>query len=548
MKIKYIIYCTTIVLLAACSSSDEPPYALFDTARSSYFAGDEIKMNNKSNGEGGVSYTWHFGDGQTSTEASPIVVYTEPGGYTIKLTVSGEGGTSEHKRLINIDQPARSVGEIDINWLSGKTFGYIQATSPAVDLQGNVVIASADNILRKFSKVDGSQMWEFNLWNPADGTLPTGATLAVPSIDTDGTIYMGTGNGTNGRFYAINSDGTKKWMVPYGDNGFWAASGTPNPKINHLNAAIGDNSIYIGNGGTTGSVLAIDKTTGYRKAYVANNSNGGPGGGVSSGGVLLDNKNRLFWQGGIYGLFRASASKMEIDARVNWDWRFYTYAGEESINSAMAIGSDGTIYGLANFKTVGKVIFALDGNATEEWPKAKWYCALESVGSVDQGGVAIGGADGTIYSGLKRAVGTEGGGIVAVNPDGSIRWRYGIPQDVSGTPAIDQAGNIHFATDGGQYYILSSDGTTEIFLSDLAELIIRKYPEIAAKWAVGQTKCWNSPVIDSDGTIYIGVTNMENDKRESVLLSLKHKSVTGPANSVWPMRGQNAQRTNRQPN
>ena len=107
------------------------------------------------------------------------------------------------------------------------------------------------------------------------------------------------------------------------------------------------------------------------------------------------------------------------------DWRFYTYAGEESINSAMAIGTYGTIYGLANFKTVGKVIFALDGNATEEWPKAKWYCSLESVGSVDQGGVAIG-ADGTIYSGLKRAVGTEGGGIVAVNPDGSIRWRYGI--------------------------------------------------------------------------------------------------------------------------
>lgn len=546
MKLKYLIY-SIVILLVACSSNDEPPYALFDTTRSSYFVGDKIKLNNQTNGEG-LSYTWHFGDGQTSSDASPTVVYAEPGGYTIKLVVSGSGGTSEHKRLINIDQPAESIGEIDINWISAKTFGYIQATSPAIDLQGNVVIASDDNILRKFSKANGSQIWQFDLRDPSDGAVPEGGTYVVPSIDSDGTIYMGTGDksGSQARFYAINADGTKKWMVPYGENGFWAASGSPTPRLNHLNAAIGDNTIYIGNGGTTGSVLAIDKQTGYRKAYVASETNAGPGGGVTSG-VLLDNKNRVFWFGGTYGLFRASATSMETNARVNWDWRFYTYAGEENVNGAMAIGSDGTVYGLANLKTIGKVIFAVDGNATAAWPTAKWYCPLESAGKVDQGGVSIG-SNGIIYGALKRAVGTDGGGVIAVNPDGTMLWRFGIPQDVSGTPAIDNSGNIHFATDGGLYYILASDGETVIFLSDLAELLIRNYPELADKWAVGQAKCWNSPVIDSDGTIYIGVSNMEKDRKESVVFSLKHKGVTGPADSPWPMRGQNAQRTNRQPN
>lgn len=545
MKLKYLVY-SIIVLLAACSSNDEPPYALFDTDRPSYFAGDEIKLNNQTIGEG-LSYTWYFGDGQTSSDASPTVVYTEIGSYTIKLVVSGSGGTSEHKRLINIDQPSKRIGDIDINWLSAKTFGYIQATSPTIDLQGNVVIASDDNILRKFSKANGSQMWEFDLRNPADGVVPEGGTYVVPSIDTDGTIYMGTGDksGSQARFYAINADGTKKWMVPYGANGFWASSGNPTPRLNHLNAAIGDNTIYIGNGGTTGSVLAIDKQTGYRKSYVADNSDKGPSGGVTSG-VLLDNKNRVFWFGGTYGLFRASATSMETNARVNWDWRFYTYAGEENVNGAMAIGSDGTVYGLANLKTIGKVIFAIDGNVAAS-PTAKWYCPLDSIGKVDQGGVAIG-PNGTIYGTLKRAVGTEGGGVIAVNSDGSVLWRHGIAQDVSGTPAIDQAGNIHFATDSGQYFILSPDGKTIIFLYDLAELLIRKFPQEAKKWVVGQAKCWNSPVIDSDGTIYIGVSNMDKGKKESILLSLKHKDVTGPANSPWPMRGQNAQRTNKQPN
>lgn len=548
MKLKYILFCTIIALLAACDSDEEAPYSLFDTERSSYYAGDEIQFNNKSAGKN-LEYLWDFGDGQTSVEANPINIYKEAGSYTVKLTVTSAGQSAVHKRILGIDQPAERIGEIGLNWISAKTFGYIKATSPAVDHNGDVVIASDDHILRKFAKTDGSQMWEFDLRNTIDGTNTKGGTYVVPSIDKDGTIYMGTGDtsGSLGRFYAINSDGSKKWMVPYGEGGFWASSGNPTPRLNHLNAAIGDNSIYIGNGGTTGSVLAIDKQTGLRKAYVANESNGGPGGGVTTG-VLLDNKNNVFWFGGIYGLFRASATKMETDARVNWDWRFYTYAAEENVNSAMAIGSDGTIYGLANYKTEGKSIFAIDGDATDAWPKAKWYCSVEpNAGKIDQGGVAIGPGD-VIYAGLKRAVGTDGGGIIAITSSGTVKWRFNIFDEVSGTPAVDKAGNVHFATEAGRYYIVSSDGQTVILSIDLAELIIRNNPKLGANWAIGQAKCWNSPAIDADGTIYIGVTNMNKNLQESVLLSLKHKDVTGPANSAWPMRGQNAQRTNRQPN
>jgi PKD repeat protein len=39
------------------------------------------------------SYHWDFGDGQTSSAASPTYIYMQPGTYPVTLTVSGPGGT-----------------------------------------------------------------------------------------------------------------------------------------------------------------------------------------------------------------------------------------------------------------------------------------------------------------------------------------------------------------------------------------------------------------------------------------------------------------------
>ena len=47
----------------------------------------------------------------------------------------------------------------------------------------------------------------------------------------------------------------------------------------------------------------------------------------------------------------------------------------------------------------------------------------------------------------------------------------------------------------------------------------------------------SSPTIGSDGTVYVG----SNDKK---LYAIRTDSK-GPANSPWPMRGQNAQHTGR---
>lgn len=49
------------------------------------------------------SLLWDFGDGFISTEADPVHTYTTPGVYTVKLIVSGEGGTNWDYKIVTVN-------------------------------------------------------------------------------------------------------------------------------------------------------------------------------------------------------------------------------------------------------------------------------------------------------------------------------------------------------------------------------------------------------------------------------------------------------------
>ena len=61
-----------------------------------------------------ASYAWTFGDGQTSTEANPIVTYAAAGSYTVKLTVTDDkGATATATRTVvavGEDEPGPGTG------------------------------------------------------------------------------------------------------------------------------------------------------------------------------------------------------------------------------------------------------------------------------------------------------------------------------------------------------------------------------------------------------------------------------------------------------
>lgn len=48
-------------------------------------------------------WQWDFGDGQTSSEQSPVHLYTDPGAYTVTLTVTSENGSQSRSRHWCID-------------------------------------------------------------------------------------------------------------------------------------------------------------------------------------------------------------------------------------------------------------------------------------------------------------------------------------------------------------------------------------------------------------------------------------------------------------
>jgi PKD repeat protein len=80
------------------------------------------------------SWSWNFGDGNTSTEENPDHIYTTPGEYTVTLTVTGLGGvqdTEVKENLISVQFPAPvadfsadptgGTAPVDINFINLST-------------------------------------------------------------------------------------------------------------------------------------------------------------------------------------------------------------------------------------------------------------------------------------------------------------------------------------------------------------------------------------------------------------------------------------------
>lgn len=188
----------------------------------------------------------------------------------------------------------------------------------------------------------------------------------------------------------------------------------------------------------------------------------------------------------------------------------HTYTG---VNSAITIDSDGTIY------TVGKTSAGGAVCATNPDGSEKWKVELPSL--VNYGGVVIG-EDGTLYAtGGSVIADQETGGIVALDKDGNLKWHFATAESVTNcVPMVDNRGYIHFVTDDAVYYIVKPDGTAYASLK------------------VGE-KSNSSPVMNADGNVLLSV---EIEAGVSAVMNLS-TGASSAANSAWPMKGQNWQRT-----
>jgi outer membrane protein assembly factor BamB len=149
-------------------------------------------------------------------------------------------------------------------------------------------------------------------------------------------------------------------------------------------------------------------------------------------------------------------------------WKFAT--GSSFLGSSPAVGADGTIY----IGSEGGNLYAVNPNGTEKWTFATW--------PIDFSSPAIG-ADGTIY------VGSENGFLYAVKPTGTEKWVFstGGGSVADSSPAIGTDGTIYIDA-----FAVNPNGTQKWVGGGAVPL--PRYPP-------------TSPAVGADGTIYSAAAN-----------------------------------------
>ncbi len=127
----------------------------------------------------GTSFSWDFGDGESSAEANPVHTYAQPAVYEVSLTVSNSGCGS----AISQDVGISTTGSAEAEWQSGfrvfpnpaDGFFYLEKTKAAqnrwdwrlFDVTGKAVLSgeAAQKLTRISWEMFPSGMYYFEVWS-----------------------------------------------------------------------------------------------------------------------------------------------------------------------------------------------------------------------------------------------------------------------------------------------------------------------------------------------------------------------------------------------
>lgn len=118
-----------VMFFASCSEDEIEP-----VAPTSGFAFDtnEMTVTFANTSENADSYTWNFGDGETSTEENPTHTYSKGGTYTVKLTAVSDNGHDLESKNVTVVWPGPApIAEYSFE-KDGLTVNFTNASENAV--------------------------------------------------------------------------------------------------------------------------------------------------------------------------------------------------------------------------------------------------------------------------------------------------------------------------------------------------------------------------------------------------------------------------------
>ncbi|NOZ83080.1 MAG: PQQ-binding-like beta-propeller repeat protein, partial [Euryarchaeota archaeon] len=306
-----------------------------------------------------------------------------------------------------------------------------------------------------------------------------GFVRSSPAIGSDGTIYFGAVEGSNGTLYALSDFTPPRVNLLSPRNTTYTI---PNVQINA--------SVYDPSGIDTviaevdGSVnVTLTLQNGYYVGSTPTLSNGQHSVRIYANDTFGNVNSSIFvyFNISLPALANSPWPKFQRDLN-NTGFAPYPGLGEGSMKwnftlgpsstygtrSSPVIGADGTIY---TGSPASNIFYALYPNGTQKWNVSM------SGGTNSAPAIA---SDGTIY------IGYMSGYFFALYPNGTQKWNFTAGSGiVQSSPAIGSDGTVYFGSDDNNLYAL--------------------YPNGTLRWSyTSGGAIRSSPAIASDGTVYVG--------------------------------------------
>ncbi len=238
------------VYLNSCSKNNPlqvTPKACFSFSPTTIKTGDAVTFSSSCSANA-ASFAWDFGDGGTSTDASPSHTYTTAGDFTVSLTVKDAAGLSNQ---------------------TTQTLTVAQGTVPPTTHSGD--ITASETWAEGVHEITG----EVYVDNGATLTIAPGA---IVKFDQNTGIFIGYNSGTAGSTLIANGTASKPIL-------FTSAATTQNPGdweyIGFYSGASSNCSMkyctveYGGQGGTYGDIHVDDASVTIENSYIQHSSNDG---------------------------------------------------------------------------------------------------------------------------------------------------------------------------------------------------------------------------------------------------------------------------------